>query len=84
MIVNDFVKTIGYTHNKLDHFEFYIWNPVRDDWITLRNVTADQYIHICDREIIDWMIDDINNDTISINVYMIDSDYETFQNYIKE
>lgn len=84
MIVNDLVKTIGYTRNKLDHFEFCIWNPVLDDWITLRNTTADQYVYICDREVIDWMIDDINDDMISINMRMVDSDYETFRDYIKE
>jgi hypothetical protein len=84
MIVNDLVKTIGYTRNKLDHFEFCIWNPVLDDWITLRNTTADQYVHICDREVIDWMIDDIDDDMISINMRMVDSDYETFRDYIKE
>ena len=84
MIVNDLVKTIGYTRDKLNHFEFCIWNSIMDDWITLRNITADQYVHICDREVIDWMIDDINEDTISVNVHMIDSDYETFRNYIKE
>lgn len=84
MIVNDLVKTIGYTRNKLDHFEFCIWNPVLDDWITLRNTTADQYVHICDREVIDWMIDDIDDDMISINMHMVDSDYETFRDYIKE
>lgn len=84
MIVNDLVKTIGYTRNKLNHFEFCIWNPVLDDWITLHNITADQYIHICDREVIDWMVNDIDADTISVNIYMIDSDYETFRNDIKE
>lgn len=84
MIVNDLVKTIGYTRNKLDHFEFCIWNPVLDDWITLRNTTADQYVHICDREVIDWMIDDLDDDMISINMRMVDSDYETFRDYIKE
>ena len=84
MIVNDIVKTIAYTRNKLDHFEFCIWNPVMDDWITLRNATADQYVHICDREVIDWMTSDTNEDTISVNIRMVDSDYETFRDYIKE
>ena len=84
MLVNDIVKTIGYTRNKLDHFEFCIWNPITDDWITIRKATSDEYIHICDREVIDWMIDDINEDTISINLRMIDSDYENFKRYIKE
>lgn len=84
MIVNDIVKTIGYTRDKLKHFEFCIWNPVLDDWITLRNVTSDQYVYICDREVIDWMIDDINDDMISINMRMVDSDYEIFRDYIKE
>lgn len=84
MIVNDLVKTIGYTRNKLDHFEFCIWNPVMDDWITLRKVNADQYVHICDREILDWMINEVNEDMISVNVRMVDSDYETFRDYIKE
>lgn len=81
MIVNDLVKTIGYTRNKLDHFKFYIWNPVMDDWITLRKTTADQYVHICDREVLDWMV---NEEVISVNVRMVDSDYETFRDYIKE
>lgn len=84
MIVNDLVKTIGYTRNKLDHFEFCIWNPVMDDWITLRKTTADQYVHICDREVLDWMISDVDEDMISVNVRMVDSDYETFRDYIKE
>ena len=84
MIVNDLVKTIGYIRNKLNHFEFCIWNPVLDDWIILRNVTADQYVHICDREVIDWMINDIDADTVSINIRMIDDDYETFRSDIKE
>lgn len=84
MIVNDIVKTIGYTRDKLKHFEFCIWNPILDDWITLRNPTADQYIHICDRNVIDWMVDDTHDDTISVNIHMIDSDYETFRSYLKE
>lgn len=84
MTVNDIVKTIGYTRDKLDHFEFCLWNPVMDDWITIHKATVDEYINICDREIIDWMISDIDADTISINIYMIDKDYETFRNYLKE
>ena len=30
------------------------------------------------------MIDDIHEDVISINLRMIDSDYENFRKYIKE
>lgn len=84
MIVNDIVKSIGYTRDKLDHFEFCIWNPMTDEWITIRKPTSDEYIYICDREIIDWMIDDIGEDIISINLHMIDSDHENFRKYIKE
>lgn len=84
MIVNDIVKSIGYTRDKLNHFEFCIWNPMTDEWITIRKPTSDEYIYICDREIIDWMIDDIGEDVISINLRMINSDYENFRKYIKE
>lgn len=84
MIVNDIVKSIGYTRDKLNHFEFCIWNPMTDEWITIRKPTSDEYIYICDREIIDWMIDDIGEDIISINLRMINSDYENFRKYIKE
>lgn len=31
MIVNDIVKSIGYTRDKLNHFEFCIWNPMTDE-----------------------------------------------------
>ena len=51
MKVNDLVKTIGYTRNRLDHFVFYLYEPYEDSWITIRNATTDDYIHLCDRSV---------------------------------
>ena len=53
MFVNDLVKTYGYTRDKLTHFNILIFNPITDDWITIKNPTADEYIHLCDRIVVD-------------------------------
>lgn len=58
MIVNDLVKTIGYTRDKLKYFEFYICNK-EDDFIgfTIKDISADDYISFCDKEVYDWICD---------------------------
>lgn len=53
MFVNDMIKTYGYTRDKLSHFNIAIFNPITDDWITIKHPTADEYIHLCDRSIVD-------------------------------
>lgn len=83
MKVNDLVKTIGYTRNRLDHFEFNLYAPYNDDWILIKNPTADDYIFLCDREIQEWMIEDSNN-IMSVIILMIPEDREIFKKYIKE
>lgn len=54
MKVNDFVKTIGFIKNKLKHFSFYLYDD--NDYnnsISINEVTLDDYIHLCDRKVID-------------------------------
>ena len=80
MTVNDFVKTIGYTKNRLDHFNFYIFDPLDEDGILINHPTTDDYIFLCDREVSEWMIDDIDKMCIILN--MEPSDKQVFYNYI--
>lgn len=80
MKVNDLVKTIGYTRNRLDHFVFYLYEPYEDSWITIRNATTDDYIHLCDRSVQEWTIEPEN--VMSIIIYMKDKDKEIFKTYI--
>lgn len=81
MFVNDMLKTYGYTRNKLDHFTISIFNPSTDDWITIKHPTADEYIHLCDRPVIDWMSSLGNEDEIEITVYTLPGDFDTFRKY---
>lgn len=78
--VNDLVKTIGYARNRLDHFEFYLFDPYNDDWITIKKATVDEYILLCDRDINEWMIED--NDKMSITIRMTLEDKENFKDHI--
>ena len=78
--VNDLVKTIGYTRNRLDHFEFYLFDSYNDDWITIKKATVDEYILLCDRDINEWMIED--NDKMSITIRMILEDKENFKDHV--
>lgn len=79
MTVNDFVKTIGYTKNRLNHFNFYIFDDHSEDGILILHPTTDDYIFLCDREVSEWMIDDIDN--MCLILEMEPSDRETFYNY---
>lgn len=81
MKVNEIVKTIGYTRNRLEHFEFGLYDPLEEKWISISNATADDYIFLCDREVVEWMIDD--DDIMSIIIYMVPKDVETFAEYLK-
>lgn len=82
MFVNDMIKTYGYTRDKLSHFNIAIFNPITDDWITIKHPTADEYIHLCDRSIVDWMIGE--NEAVDITVYSCPNDFENFAKYYKE
>jgi hypothetical protein len=53
MKVNDLVSSIGYTKNILSHFSIVLYNAGADDFMTIKAPTADEYIHLCDRKIID-------------------------------
>jgi len=84
MFVNDMIKTYGYTHNKLNHFNISIFNPSTDDWITINHPTADEYIHLCDRLVIDWMESSDEKETIDITVYAVPGDFDTFRKYFSK
>lgn len=86
MKVNDLVSSIGYTRNILSHFSIILYNVNTDNLITIKAPTADEYIHLCDRKIIDWspedfFDDDDEKDHIAIYVKMKKKDYETFKSY---
>lgn len=81
MFVNELIKTYGYTRDKLTHFNISIFNPITDDWITIKHPTADEYIQLCDRQIIDWMIGE--DETVEITVYSCPNDFENFTKYYK-
>lgn len=83
MYVNDLIKVHGYTKNKLSHFNICIYNPITEEWITIKHPTADEYIYLCDRIIFDWMVGE-EPDTIDITVYFNSNDYEIFSKYYKE
>ncbi len=81
MKVNDLVSSIGYTKNILSHFSIVLYNADADDFVTIKAPTADEYIHLCDRKIIDWSPDDDENGHIIVYVKMKKKDYETFKSY---
>lgn len=81
MFVNELIKTYGYTRDKLTHFNVLIFNPITDDWITIKNPTADEYIHLCDRVVVDWMVGE--NETVDITVYFQPNDFEVFDKYLR-
>lgn len=83
MVINDMLKTYCYTRNKLNHFNISIFNPFTDNWITIKHPTADEYIYLCDRNIVDWTINAEEEDTIDITVYMLPDDQEIFSKYYK-
>lgn len=80
MIVNDLVQTIGYTRNRINHFEFCIYNPYDDEWIIIRNPTLDDYVFLCNRVVQEWMIED--SETLSVIIYMHPKDKEIFKDYL--
>ena len=80
MTVNDMIKTIGYTQNKLNYFIINIFEPKTDRWIRIKQPTSDEYIYLCDREVFEWMIEDSN--TISITIYAKSDDMEIFYDQI--
>lgn len=84
MKVNDLVSSIGYTKNILSHFSIVLYNVNTDNFITIKAPTADEYIHLCNRKIIDWSPEDFFEDEknhIVVYVKMKKKDYETFKSY---
>ena len=84
--VNDLVKSYGYTRDRLTHFEISIWYSDQDEWATIKAPSADEYIEVCDRPIVDWMIED--DDYCAITVRYVDGDKDGilgkyFQDVIK-
>lgn len=82
MFVNDLVKTYGYTRHKLEHFTISIYNPTTDDWMEIKKPTADEYIHLCDRLVVDWITED--DDMVAITVYASPMDFDIFRKYLNK
>ena len=83
IFVNDLVSTIGYTRGRLEHFSFSLWDSKHDFWLTIDHPTADEYVLLCDREIIDWMPEVADTDeevVININVDLELEDIYRFPN----
>ena len=43
------VKTFGYTHNRLTHFTFSLYDATEAYWISIIHPNADEYVYLCDR-----------------------------------
>lgn len=81
MIVNDMVKTFGYTRDRLNHFTISIFDFSTDGFATIRHPTADEYVFLCDRPVIDWMVSSEDEDEVDITVTFIPSDFDVFRKY---
>lgn len=84
MRVNELVNTIGYTKNILSHISIVMFNLKTEAMISVKHPTADEYIKLCDRKILEWYPTDMleeKDDCIEIYVKMKKSDYETFKSY---
>lgn len=80
MKVNDLVKTIGYTRNRLDHFVFYLWRSQDDKIIKIDNPTLDEYVFLCDREVNDWIPSGDDTDRIDVTIDLVTEDLDIFAN----
>ena len=82
MIVNDLLKTYGYTRDRLNHFSFALFDPRTEDWINIPRPTADEYVYLCDRKVESWMESLDEEDLIEIIVEMEPNDLIIFRSYI--
>lgn len=83
MIVNELVKTFGFTRDKLSHFNIHLYKPVTEKWVTLKHPTVDEYIYVADRQVIDWIVEN-GTSIVDITVYMEDEDLDIFAERFKE
>lgn len=81
MIVNDMVKTFGYTRNRLNHFTISIFDFSSDNFALIKHPTADEYVFLCDRPVIDWMVSSEDEDEVDITVTFTPSDFDVFRKY---
>lgn len=84
MKVYNLVKKCGYIRNVLDHIKFEIFNSETDDFIEIKP-TADSYIALCNRKVLEWFPAEESNDFDGIYIYvkMKKNDYFTFKDYVK-
>lgn len=84
MTVNDMIKTFGYTRNRLAHFTISLYDTTEAYWISIKHPNADEYVYLCDRTVIDWMINcDGDNEEVDITVKLKPQDYILFKEYMK-
>lgn len=78
MKVNDLAKTSGYTRGCLEHFEFWICDYENYTYYKITAPSIDEYIFLCDRDIIEWTFEE--DMRISIMVKAEPKDREIFKN----
>lgn len=81
MIVNDLVKTYSYTKDKLEHFTISLFDLITEDWIEIKHPTIDEYIYLCDRDIVEWCNDLYEEGDINITVWTQEGDFDHFKKY---
>lgn len=84
MTVNDMVKTFGYIRDRLNHFTISIFDFSTECFATIKHPTADEYVFLCDRPVIEWMVNSEDEDEVDITVAFIPSDFDVFRKYFKD
>lgn len=78
MKVYDLLKCIGVTKDILSCVTITLYNPNTEEIIDIVDPTIDDYIHLCDRKILEWTPRDFLNPTkprINIFVKMKEEDH---------
>lgn len=83
MKVNDLLKCMGVTKDILSCVTITLYDPDTEEIIDIVNPTADDYIHLCNRKILEWTPDFLNLTESRVNIFvkMKEKDYGTFKSY---
>lgn len=83
MKVNELVKSSGYTKDILSHFIITLFDNDTDYFICIKEPTLDEYVHLCDRKVLEWYPDDFHDDSKYIDIYvkMQEKDCVTFKSH---
>ena len=73
------VRSIGYTRNILNHFSFTLYDLETERIIRIQKPSADEYVQLCGRRVMEWMPWENDDDGIDIIVPMEKWDIDTFK-----